>query len=148
VAQLAAQVRVAERARRLHVVLDLDSPSLRARERMKIGVPRCPMCDHGIGSWAPRKAASVEGADQEGACQHRIGHARDSASATSELSRQHADRRRMKSICRPHHSGEQRGARAPDDARKHVAADFVGAESRKAAFGRLCDRAPAGGERI
>ena len=59
VAQRDAQVRVAERARRLDVVLDLDASTCARVRRTKIGVAEMPIAIIALVRLGPRKAASA-----------------------------------------------------------------------------------------
>ena len=141
--------RVAERARRLDVVLDLDVEHLGARQANEDRHRRDADRDHRVGEVRAEERRQRDRQDQEREGEHRVGQARDQASTTPPtrpaimpIGTPSATRDRDRDD-----AGEQRRARAPDDARQHVAADVVGAEPVRRRR-RLAYRAPARLDRI
>ena len=141
--------RIADRARGQHELLGLDGERLSARQPDEHRRRRDADRDHRVGQARAEERGERDREDQERAGEQRVGHPRDqhvrhAARVAGEQSDRHADRQRDQ---HRHDAGEQRRARAEDDARQHVAADLVGAEPVRGAR-RLADRVAARRERI
>jgi len=142
-------MRVADRARGLDVVLDLDLQHRRASEAHEDRRRRDADRDHRVGKARAEKRGERDRQDQERAREHRVGHARDQrVDPAADVAGREPDGDAQRERDRHGHaSGEERRARSEDDAREHVAPDLVGPEpvrgTRPFAHG-----APARGERI
>ena len=126
-----APARVADGARGLDVVLDLDRHHLAARQAHEDRRRRDADRDHGVAEARAEEGRQRDREDQERAGQHRVGDAADQRvdpAADDSRPAARAARRCASAMPTEIDAGQQRGARAVDHAREHVAADLVGAE--------------------
>ena len=131
VAQRDAQVRVADaRARPRRSPRPSPTSTCARVRRMKIGVAEMPIAIIALVRLGPRNAASAIARIRNGqasiaSVMREISASTQPPDVAGEQADRHAERQRDR---HRHHAREQRGARAPDHARQHVAADLVGAE--------------------
>ena len=140
VAQRDAQVRVADRARRLDVVLDLDREHLRARQPDEHRRRRDADRDHRVGEARAEERGERDREDQERAGEHRVGDARDQRRRPSRRRSPRAGRSARRAKARSHTdtTPASSDARVPQMTRdSDVAADLVGAEQVCIALGAL-----------
>ena len=136
--------RVADRPRREDEIFRFDRERLPAGEPHEYGRRGNPDRDHRVGKARSEERRERDREDEKRTRQHGVGQPRNqhvdlAAGVAGEQSNRDADRQRND---HRDDAGEQRRTRAEYHPRRHVAADFVGAEPVFEAR-RLANRAPA-----